>query len=177
MKRLQKLRRGYSLLEITLLLPILAGLMALSGIVVQRAYQLHESSVRHWAHQQAIQLLSERWSDEIHANSLIFIPSEGVLELRGVNVVIYTTNAGHDIVRQLWKNNKLVGIDEFQLGKPIHVAFTRDDSGEIPLIGMKIRQKKTATGPVISTCFARLGLDSADSTRNGHSNRGGNLEN
>ena len=177
MKRRQQIRSGNSLIEFAILLPILAGLLALSGIVIQRAYQLHESSVRHWAHQQAIQLLYERWSADIHAHTLIVIPSEGVLELRGESVVIYTTNAEQDIVRQLWKHSKLVGIDEFQLGKSIHVTFTQDDTGAIPLIGMKIKNTETATGAVLATCFARLGIDSADSTRSGQSNLGDNLEN
>ncbi len=159
-------RVGITLVEMSILIPIVVGLMALSGVVVQRAYTMHADSIIHWAHQRTLQSLCERWTTDIHANSQVVARAENILEIEGSQTVIYRTNDQHELVRQLWKNSKLVGVDEFSLGQPIEVTFSTDDTGKLRLMSMKLRSIGKNRPDVLATCYARIGLEVSRSKRN-----------
>jgi len=159
MNRYAKKRRGHPFIEVTIMVSLVSGILATSGVVLQKIYKLYDDSMRQWAIQRSLQSLSQRWQEDIHASSLVKISSNDTVEIRGKGLLIYRLDTDRNVIRQNWKNEKLVGIDRYSLNFPVDIEFTKNDSGRVPILGMRIGSRVANQPKILATLYARLGIE------------------
>ncbi len=152
-------RQGYSLVETVILISVVTVILGSSGVILKRVYHSYEISLRQWSIQRSLQQLGQCWQEDIHNSSSGVVLSDNVIEIQGKNRLIYRLDDSRNIVRQNWIKDKLVGIDRFPLDAPVDIQFTRDDSGRIPVLGMRVHLQSASPPKALTTYYARLGVE------------------
>ena len=116
---------------------VVASLMSLSAVVLNKAYQVHSSALSHLKNVQGLQQASDRYRRDLHRA----ISASGEMELKlqhsGASSVVYRSEAD-ELVREAFSNGQSIGEERWQLQHPFELAIAIDRSGELDLCRLTI---------------------------------------
>jgi prepilin-type N-terminal cleavage/methylation domain-containing protein len=121
-------RRGYSLVEMLVVMAILGSFMTLIGLTFATVMHLDNDARRELATNHALAAGEFQLRDDLHAAQEAWL-AEGTLKLRpdATHSIVWTSR-GAALVRQLWEADQLITEERWPLPPDHAIAWQREEN-------------------------------------------------